>query len=66
MMSQKPFFGISGFGYHVSVQWSMMKNIHSPNLVEIGSWGPEIWPHELKSVQIGLVHNCLEPGQAFY
>ena len=27
-------------------QWSMMKNIHSPNLVGIGSWGPEIWPHE--------------------
>ena len=26
--------------------WSMMKNIHSPNLVGIGSWGPEIWPHE--------------------
>ena len=23
-----------------------MKNIHSPNLVGIGSWGPEIWPHE--------------------
>ena len=26
--------------------WSMMKNIHSPNWVGIGSWGPEIWPHE--------------------
>ena len=26
--------------------WTMMKNIHSPNLVGIGSWGPEIWPHE--------------------
>ena len=23
-----------------------MKNIHSPNLVGIGPWGPEIWPHE--------------------
>ena len=22
------------------------ENLHSPNLVEIGSWGPEIWPHE--------------------
>ena len=27
-------------------RWSMMKNIHSPNLVGIGSWEPEIWPHE--------------------
>ena len=27
-------------------RWSMIKNIHSPNLVGIGSWGPEIWPHE--------------------
>ena len=27
-------------------RWSMMKNIHSQNLVGIGSWGPEIWPHE--------------------
>ena len=27
-------------------RWSMMKNIHSPNYVGIGSWGPEIWPHE--------------------
>ena len=26
-------------------RWSMMKNIHSPNWVGIGSWGPEIWPH---------------------
>ena len=23
-----------------------MKNIHSANLVGIGSWWPEIWPHE--------------------
>ena len=23
-----------------------MKNIHSPNWVGIGSWGPEIWLHE--------------------
>ena len=23
-----------------------MKNIHSPNWVGIGSWGPEIWQHE--------------------
>ena len=27
-------------------RWRMMKNIHSPNWVGIGSWGPEIWPHE--------------------
>ena len=27
-------------------RWSMMKNIHSPNWVRIGSWGPEIWPLE--------------------
>ena len=27
-------------------RWSMMKNIHSPNWVGIGSWGPKIWPHE--------------------
>ena len=27
-------------------RWSMMKNIHSQNLVRIGSWWPEIWPHE--------------------
>ena len=39
------------FFWHFSIldtmyQWSMMKNIHSPNWVGIGSWGPEIWPHE--------------------
>ena len=27
-------------------RWSTMKNIHSPNWVGIGSWGPKIWPHE--------------------
>ena len=48
--------------------WSMMKNM-SPNWVGIGSWGPEIWPHEylilapLKSVYIGLAPNSYEPGQ---
>ena len=31
------FFAFQRFGYHVL--WSMMKNIHSPNLVGIGSWG---------------------------
>ena len=39
------------FFLHFSVldtmyRWSMMKNIHSPNLLGIGSWGPEIWPNE--------------------
>ena len=33
------------FGYHVSVEHDK-KNFHSPNLVGIASWGPEIWPHE--------------------
>ena len=42
---KKPFF------LHFSIldtmyQWSTMIHIHSPNLVGIGSWGPEIWPHE--------------------
>ena len=46
----------------------MIKAFHSPNLVEIGSWEPEIWPHEyllapLKSVKIGMVPNSYEPGQ---
>ena len=27
-------------------RWSIIKNIHSPNLLRIGSWGPEIWPYE--------------------
>ena len=27
-------------------RWSMMKNIHGPYWVGIGSWGPELWPHE--------------------
>ena len=39
------------FFLHFSVldtmyRWRMMENIHSPNLVGNGSWGPEIWPHE--------------------
>ena len=47
MTSQKTFF------FYFSVldtmyRWSMMKNIHSPNWMGIGSWGGggEIWPHE--------------------
>ena len=33
-----------------------MKNSHSPNLVGIGSWGPEIWPHEylLNPIEISV------------
>ena len=27
-------------------RWNMIKKIHSPNLVLIGSWWPEIWTHE--------------------
>ena len=37
------FFAFQHFGYHVSVEHD--ENIHSPNLVRIGSWWPEIWPH---------------------
>ena len=35
----------------------MMKNIHSPNLVDIGSWGPEIWPHEYLISPIEIIVN---------
>ena len=47
-----------------------MKNIHSPNLVGIGSWGPEIWPHEylLSPIEISVNwpgSNSYEPGQLF-
>ena len=49
-------------------RWSMIKNIHSPNLVGIGSWGPEIWRHEylLSPIEISVnwpVPNSYEPGQ---
>ena len=48
--------------------WSMMKNIHNPNWVGIGSWGPEIWLHEYLSSHIEIsvnwpVPNSYEPGQ---
>ena len=39
------FFFISAF-LDTIYRWSIMKNIHIPNLVGIGSWGPEKWPHE--------------------
>ena len=37
-------------------RWSMMKNIRSPNMVGIGSWGPEIWPHKylLSPIEISV------------
>ena len=38
-------------------QWSMMKNIHSANLVGIGSWGPEIWSHEYQISPIEIIVN---------
>ena len=44
MTSQKTFLHFSNLD--TMYLWSMMKNIHSPNLVRIGSWGPEIWPRE--------------------
>ena len=49
---------------------SKNNNIHSPNLVGIGSWGPEIWPHEylLSSIEISVNwpgSNSYEPGQLF-
>ena len=44
MTSQKTFFAFQCFEYHISVEHD--ENLHSPNFVEIGSWGPEIGPHE--------------------
>ena len=44
MTSQK-FFGDFSV-LDTMYQWSMIKNIHSPDWVGIGSWGPEIRPHE--------------------
>ena len=44
MTSQKTFFGFQCFGYHVSVEHD--EKIHSPNWMGIGSWRPEIRPHE--------------------
>ena len=47
--------------------WSMMKNIHSPNLVGIGSRRPEIWSHKYLISPIEISINYLvpnyEPGQ---
>ena len=33
-----------------------MKNLQSPNLVGIGLWGPEIWPHEyvIRPIEINV------------
>ena len=74
MTSQKTFFFFFFFFFlHFSVldtmyRWSMMKNIHSQNLVGIGSWGPEIWPHEylISPTEISVNwpgSNSYEPGQ---
>ena len=41
MTSQNFFLNISVFYW-----WRRMKNIQSPNLVGIGSWGPKIRPHK--------------------
>ena len=38
-------------------QYSMMKNIHSPNLLRIGSWGSEIWPREYLTSPIEISVN---------
>ena len=50
------------FVLHISILntmylWSMMKNIHIPNLVEICSWGPMIWLHECISSPIEISVN---------
>ena len=41
-----------------------MKNIHSPNLVEIGSWGLEIWPYEYLICPIEISANW--PGSYLF
>ena len=45
MTSQFIVFAFQRFGYHVSVEHDEKHRINA-NLVEIGSWWPEIWPHE--------------------
>ena len=52
-VTKNTFFAFQRFGYHVPVEHDKKKkkkkkkkNIHSPNLVGIGLWGLEIWPHE--------------------
>ena len=42
--SQKTFFAFQGFGCHVSVEHD--EKHPQPKLGGIGSWGPEIGPHE--------------------
>ena len=42
-----------------------MKDIHSPNLVGISSWGPKIWPHEYLISPTEIIvnwPNSYEPG----
>ena len=54
------FFCTSAFEYHVLVEHD--KNIYSPNLVEICSWGSEIWPLEYVISPIGISVNW--PGSS--
>ena len=55
--------------FRILYQWSMMIDIHSPNLVGIGSWIPEIWLHEysFSPIEIGVnwpgSKQLYEPGQ---
>ena len=42
----KNFFFLDFSVLDTMYRWSMMKNIHSPNWVGIGSWGPKVWPQE--------------------
>ena len=44
-------------------QQNMMKNPHTPNLTWIGSWGPEIWPHEYL---ISPIENSVNSGVIFF
>ena len=48
----------SHFSIDTMYRWSMMKNIHSPNLVGISSLGPEIWPHEYLISPIEIRYSC--------
>ena len=64
----------SHFFFHFSFldtmyRWSLMKNIHSPNLVGIGSWGPRdmtAWipnkPH-WNQCKLAWFQTSYEPGQ---
>ena len=57
------FFFLHFSVFDIMYRWSMMKNIHSPNLVGIGSWWPEIWPHEYLISPIEIIVNWLGSKQ---